>query len=155
MKYRIKYLEINIKKKQHLAFEFMPYGFGYDNPLFILKLFIISFYITLPFKIKEKDSDISYGFTFYDIDHPHWWPDCLRLSFGNYSKSYDMPWLLVLFDTQYESNFVRGNIHLKDTNKNVTIRRFDIDINEVYNDVIVLNNNIFELNAYKLILARP
>ena len=41
-------------------------------------------------------------------------------------------------------------LRIKDKNKNVTIRRFDVDINEVYNDVIVLNDNIFELNAYKL-----
>lgn len=142
MQYRSKYLEINIKKKQHLAFEFMPYGFGYDNPLLIIKLFIISFYITLPFKIKEKDSDISYGFIFYDIDHSHWWPDCLRLSFGKFSKSYDMPWLLVLFDTQYESNFVRGNIHLKDTNKNDNIFKQSVRI-------LLNNGNSLGLKYYK------
>ena len=115
---KTKYLEINVKSKQHLAFEFLPYGFGYENPLLIIKLFIISFYITLPFKIKEKDSDISYGFSFNDYDHKHWFPDYLRLSFGKYTKSYDMPWLPVLFDTQYDSNFVQGNIHLKDIDKN-------------------------------------
>jgi len=117
MQYRSKYLEINIKKKQHLALEFLPYGFGYDNPLFILKLFIISFYIRLPFKIKEKDSDISYGFIFYDLDEKHWFPDCLRLSFGKYTKHYDMPWFPVLFEVQYDAKPVRGNLPIKDIDK--------------------------------------
>ena len=39
--FRSKYLEINIAKKQHLALEFKPYGFGYDKPLIILKLLVV------------------------------------------------------------------------------------------------------------------
>lgn len=116
--FRSKYLEINIAKKQHLALEFKPYGFGYDKPLIILKLFIISFYITLPFYIKKKDSDISYGFYFYDLDQKHWLPDCLVLAFGKHTKYLDMPWLLKLFDVKYESNISKGNLHIKDIDKN-------------------------------------
>lgn len=115
--FRSKYLEINIRTKQHLAFEFMPYGFGYEEPLFILKLFIISIYLKLPFKIKEKNSDISYGFQFYDLDERHWFPDCLRLSFGKYTKHYEMPWFPVLFEVQYDAKPVRGNLPIKDINK--------------------------------------
>jgi hypothetical protein len=115
--FRSKYLEINIKPKQHLALEFLPYGFGYDNPLIILKLFIISFYIKLPFKIKDKDSDIDYGFQFYDIDEPHWFPDCLRLSFGKYVKCYDMPWFPVLFEIKYDSKVISGDLAIKDIDR--------------------------------------
>ena len=113
-----RYLEINIAKKQHLALEFKPYGFGYEEPLIILKLFIISFYIRLPFFIKKKDSDISYGFYFYDMDEKHWLPDCLVLAFGKHTKYYNMPWYPVLFDIKYDSNVSKGNLHIKDIDKN-------------------------------------
>ena len=142
MQYRSKYLEINIKKKQHLALEFLPYGFGYDNPLFIIKLFIISVYITLPFKIKEKDSDIGYGFEFYDLDEKHWLPDCLRLSFGKYTKHYEMPWFLVLFETKYDANNVKENLPIKDIDK---------DNNNIFKNKarIITSNGSMGLSYYK------
>lgn len=134
--FKLKYLEINIRTKQHLAFEFMPYGFGYENPLLIIKLFIISFYLTLPFKIKEKDSDISYGFSFNDYDEKHWFPDYLHLDWGIHTKSYDMPWYPILFDVQYDAKITKGNIHLKDSSSHQQIYKYDTQIKLKNGDII-------------------
>ena len=140
--YKSKYLEINVKKKQHLAFKFFPYGFGYDYPLFVLKLFIISFYLKLPFKIKEKNNDISYGYSFNDYDQPHWLPDYLHLSFGIHTKSYDMPWHLRLFETKYDAKVLKGDIHIKDINKNQRIFKYNTKIK-------TKNENIINASYYK------
>jgi len=138
-----KYLEINIKPYQHLAFEFLPYGFGYENPLIIIKLFVISFFITLPFRIKTKDSDISYGFYFTDYDEVHKYPDYLNLCFGKYTKSYDMPWYPVLFEVKYDSNKLKGNMHIKDIHK---------DPNRLFKNkaqIILSNGKPITLDYYK------
>lgn len=134
--FRSKYLEINLAKKQHLAFEFKPYGFGYEKPLIILKLFIISFYITLPFYIKKKDSDITYGFYFYDKDEKHWLPDGLVLAFGKHTKYYDMPWYPLLFEIQYDAKKLKSNIKLKDTNSNERVFKYDVNIKLNNGDII-------------------
>lgn len=138
-----KYLEINIKPKQHLALEFMPYGFGYENPLIIIKLFIISFYLTLPFKIGNKNTDISYGFYFADYDEIHTWPDYLNLCFGKYTKSYDMPWYPVLFEVKYDAKVVQGNLPIKDIDK---------DENGIFKNksrILLSNGNGLGLKYYK------
>ena len=146
------YLEIYIKKKQHLTFEFLPYGFGYDYPLLIIKLFIISFYIKFPFKIKEKDSDISYGFSFNDLDQKHWFPDYLTFHLGNWSKSYDMPWSYVLFETKYDSKIQKENINIKDTNNNEKLFKYEAIIKQknkqdihlfYYKEIRTLKHKIF------------
>lgn len=131
-------LEVYLKSKQHLAFEFMPYGFGGENPLLIIKLFIISVYLTLPFKIKEKDSDISYGFSFNDYDKKNWLPDYLHLSWGSHTKSYDMPWYPVLFEIQYDAKITKGNIHLKDSSSNNRIFKYDAQIRLKNGEIIGL-----------------
>ena len=39
----------------------------------------------------------------------------LHLSFGKYVKTYDMPWLPVLFESKYDAKMLKGDIHIKDT----------------------------------------
>lgn len=148
---KTKYLEINLKTKQHLAFEFLPYGFGYEKPLLIIKLFIISFYIKFPFKIAEKNTDISYGFSFNDYDHRHWFPDYLHLDFGKYTKSYDMPWFPVLFEIKYETKKIKDAINIKDLD-NFNLLKYNIKIDtktnglisaKVYREIRILKCKVF------------
>lgn len=135
-------LEILIKKKQHFECMFYPFGIflPQDNPIFILKLFIISFYIRFPFiKTKPKDQKniIQFGISFRDEKYIHVFPDYMYLGFYKWYKFIDMPWKQQQSDKYYECKVAR-QIHLKDGLQNQKTK----DNLKYFKHVLIKEHNI-------------
>lgn len=147
--FKFKNIEISLAFKRHFELRYLPYGFGYDDPLFILSLFVVSFYIKLPFlrQKQTKDSDIDYGIHFFDDDEPHWFPDHIRISFGNFLWSRKMFYRREFFNKYYQLNNSQS-FYIKDFNN-------EISKSLKYTSLIRLKNDptkTFEVSYYGEVL---
>ena len=106
------HLKITIDTKQHFNFN-IKFNEERKHSIFILKLFIISLCIDLPFNIKQTNK-YGMGFDSYDI---RWYPDYFFINFGKRSFIYHLVFYHRLFNRYYETRMMR-EMHLKDIKKN-------------------------------------
>ncbi len=124
------HLNIVIDTKQHFNFNIISDEKGKYASL-IIKLFIISFYIDLPFNIKATNK---YGIGF-DSYNTRWWPDFFFFNFGKKSFISHLVSYHRQYNRYYETRMMK-EMHLKDIKKNNKTKN-----SFKYNSIIKAKNN--------------